>query len=56
MRTEKPRWSTKSVLRKVTAAVVFFIIATGFNTCGEGRLPPKAPAPTGTINVLGEAA
>ncbi len=50
------QWSQgKKVLRKVAAALLFFMIATGFNTCGESPLPPKPPPSTSTINVFGQA-
>lgn len=45
----------RKMWRRVAAAVLFFMIATGFNTCGEGTLPPKPPPNTGTVNIFGEA-
>lgn len=45
----------KKALRKIAAAILFFFIATGFNTCGEQPLPPRPPPSTSTINVFGQA-
>lgn len=53
--TSGQRIHGRKIWRRVAAAVLFFMVATGFNTCGEGKLPPRPPPNTGTINVLGEA-
>lgn len=49
------RRQTKKILRKIAAAILFFGVATGFNTCGERTPPPPPPPNTGTINIFGEA-
>lgn len=45
----------RRILLRVGAALLFFAIATGFNTCGEGHLPPPAPPNPGVVNIFGEA-
>ncbi len=54
MNAERRHISNKLV-RRLILATGLALFTTLFSGCGEGHLPPKAPAPTGTINFMGSA-